>query len=148
MSLFVYVLLKPMATSEAEALADSEDTAKKVFALGEALSLPVRVGLEPCFVAPDTKLDHEYQAGHYHPPWLWSLVEVTRRIASLGPVHVGLSDEDLQPAREAHNCDLCSGRVRKALGQFNMSQDAGPLAELDCECKAEWKQALKITKET
>ena len=140
--LFVYVLVKPMNTSEAEAMADAKDTAEKVFALAKELNLPTRIGLEPCFVAPDTDLDKIFQAGKYRPPWLWTLLEVTRHVAPLGPVHVGLSDENLQPAREAHNCDLCSGKVRAALAKFNLSQNPAALDELDCACKGEWKKVL------
>ncbi|MBW2258213.1 MAG: hypothetical protein JRI25_26935, partial [Deltaproteobacteria bacterium] len=55
-SLFVYILLKPLDTPEAEALRDAVDTARYVFDLGAALDLPTRVGLQPCFVAPGTVL--------------------------------------------------------------------------------------------
>jgi len=54
-------------------------------------------------------------------------------------VQVGLSDEGLNPARVAHNCERCTARVRQALARFNASGDLGALAGLDCECREEWR---------
>ncbi|MBN2498937.1 MAG: archaeosine biosynthesis radical SAM protein RaSEA [Deltaproteobacteria bacterium] len=143
LSLFVYVLLKPMDCTEAESISDALETCQRVAGLGKDLGCGIRIGLEPCFVAPNTKLEQAFFEGRYRPPWLWSVVEVAQRACALAPIHVGLSDEGLQPARAAHNCDRCSASVIEALAAFNLSQDARPLAELDCECKAEWRQALE-----
>lgn len=139
--LLTYLLLKPMATGEREAIEDLVRSAERVFELGERLGLPTRVALEPCFVGPDTVLERAFERGDYRPPWLWSVVEVIERIAGLGPVQVGLSDEGLNPQRGAHNCDHCSVRVRAALAAFNLDQDPQALAGLTCDCRSEWTQA-------
>jgi radical SAM enzyme (TIGR01210 family) len=91
--LVAYVLLKPINTGEREVIEDSVVTARKVFALGHELKCAARVALEPCFVALQTPLYHAFEQGRYRPPWLWSLAEVVSRIAPLGRVQVGLSDE-------------------------------------------------------
>jgi radical SAM enzyme (TIGR01210 family) len=137
-SLLTYVLLKPIDTGEAEAIADAIRTSERVFALVAALELPVRIALEPCFVGPGTPLAEAFTRGDYRPPWLWSVVEVVQQIAGSGQVLVGLSDEGLQPAQVAHNCQRCSTRVREALADFNLSQDPTPLAKLDCRCRQKW----------
>jgi radical SAM enzyme (TIGR01210 family) len=136
--LLTYVLLKPIDTSEAEAIADAVTTAEKVFGLAGTLDLPVRIALEPCFVAPGTPLAEAFARGDYRPPWLWSVIEVVRQVAGSGQILVGLSDEGLQPAQVAHSCQRCSSRVRQALADFNISQDPAPLARLDCSCRQEW----------
>ena len=141
--LLVYVLLKPIATGEAEAVADSSATIETVFALGRSLGVPTRVALEPCFVAPDTPLAADYATGRYRPPWLWSVVEVVRRASQHGPIVVGLSDEGLDPARAAHNCERCTPAFRKALASFNVTQDAASLANLECDCRATWQAELE-----
>jgi radical SAM enzyme (TIGR01210 family) len=141
-ALQVYVLLKPLDTCEAEAVEDAVESATRVFALGGDLGLSVRVALEPCFVAPDTRLAEAFGEGRYRPPWLWSVVEVVRRVAALGPVQVGLSDEGLQPARVAHNCDRCTPRFREALAAFNVDGAAERLSELDCTCRQEWQREM------
>lgn len=140
--MLAYVLLKPMDTGEAEALEDAASTGERIFALGRSLGLPTRVALEPCFVAPDTPLSRAFEAGRYQPPRLWSVLAVLERIAPLGPVKVGLSDEGLNPARVAHNCEQCSGRVRAALAEFNAKQRLEAIAGLDCACRAGWREEI------
>ncbi len=141
--LLVYVLLKPIATAEGEALEDAVATAARVFALGRELSLPVRVALQPCFVARGTPLAEAFVAGRYRPPWLWSVVEVVRRAAPLGPLQVGLSDEGLDALCQASNCARCSSRVRAALAAFNAGAPLVDLDRLDCDCRAVWRREVE-----
>ena len=132
--LLVHLLLKPIDTSEREAIEDLVASAERVFAIGG------RVGLQPCFVAPDTPVERAFEAGSYRPPWLWSVIEVVERIAAQGPVYVGLSDEGMDPQRGARNCGECDADVMAALTAFNQTQDAGPLANLSCSCRDEWQR--------
>jgi hypothetical protein len=132
--LLVHLLLKPIDTGEREAIEDLVTSAERVFALG------ARVGLQPCFVAPDTPVERAFEAGSYRPPWLWSVVEVVERIAPRGPVYVGLSDEGMGPQRSAHNCGTCDGAVTAALTEFNRTQQTGPLAHLTCTCRDQWSR--------
>jgi radical SAM enzyme (TIGR01210 family) len=136
--LLAYILLKPINTGEREAIEDSVATARKVFALGHELKCPTRVALEPCFVAPQTPLYHAFEQGRYRPPWLWSVAEVVSRIAPLGRVLVGLSDEGMNPLQAPHNCEHCTGRFRHALAAFNQTQDAAGLSAMSCECHKRW----------
>jgi radical SAM enzyme (TIGR01210 family) len=140
--LLVYVLLKPIDTGEREAIEDSVNTASTVFALGRELNVPVRVALEPCFVAPQTLLYRAFAEGRYRPPWLWSVAEVVTRVSPLGPVLVGLSDEGMNPRQAAHNCEKCTSRVRQALAAFNLTQDCLPLKALTCPCRNEWSEPV------
>jgi radical SAM enzyme (TIGR01210 family) len=140
--LLVYVLLKPMGTAEREAIEDAVATCLRVSDLGRRLGCPVRASLGPCFVAAGTALEVEHLAGRYRPPWLWSAVEVVRRVAPHLELEVGLSDEGLSQSRVAHNCEACTPRVIAALRAFVRSQDPAPLGELACSCQAEWRADL------
>jgi radical SAM enzyme (TIGR01210 family) len=140
--LLTYVLLKPMGSSEREAVTDAVRTIARVQALAATLELPSRIGLEPCFVAPGTPLAEAFAAAQYRPPWLWSVIEVVHRTARLGPIVVGLSAEGLDPARAAANCNRCSAAVRRALVDFNLDQDPAPLWVVDCPCRAEWRREV------
>ncbi|TNF26375.1 MAG: hypothetical protein EP329_21335 [Deltaproteobacteria bacterium] len=131
----VYVLLKPLDTGEREAIEDAVATCEAVFALAERLALPTTVALEPCFVPEGTPLYDAFVAGRYSPPRLWSVVEVVERVAHLGAIHVGLSDEGLDAAQVAHNCASCTPVVRGALRSFNRTADVAALAGLDCACR-------------
>jgi radical SAM enzyme (TIGR01210 family) len=113
-------------------------TVRKVFALGHELKCRTRVALEPCFVAPQTPLYHAFEQGRYQPPWLWSVAEVLARVALLGRVLVGLSDERMNPLQAPHNCEHCTGRFRQALAVFNQTQDAAGLNAISCECHKLW----------
>lgn len=130
--LLAHLLLKPIDTGEREAIEDLVTSALRVFTLGG------RVGLQPCFVAPDTPVEKAFEAGSYRPPWLWSVVEVVQRVSDHGRVYVGLSDEGMDPQRSARNCGECDTRVVAALSAFNRTRDAGPLDDLECSCRAEW----------
>jgi len=141
--LLTYVLLKPLATGEQEAIEDAVATCRRVADLGQRLGGPGRVSLGPCFVARGTVLEAEHLAGRYRPPWLWSAVEVVRRVAPHVELEFGLSDEGLSLSRVAHNCEACTPRVLAALRAFARSQDPGPLADLSCVCQAEWRAALE-----
>jgi radical SAM enzyme (TIGR01210 family) len=136
--LMAYVLLKPIDTPEREAVDDAIRTCSAVFALGRRLAMPARVAVQPCFVGPGTILFDAFQAGRYRPPWLWSVVEVLRATAALGPIEVGLSDEGLNPARVPANCERCSAGVRSSLAAFDRTGDASVLDGLDCACRADW----------
>ena len=136
--LLAYVLLKPINTGEREAIEDSVETARRIFTLGQELKCPTRVALEPCFVAPETPLYHAFEQGRYRPPWLWSLVEALSRMAPLGRVVVGLSDEGMNPLQAPHNCEHCTGRFRQALAVFNQTRDLGGLRALSCDCHKLW----------
>ena len=140
--LLVYLLLKPINTSEREAIEDLVSSAEKVFALSGEHSLPTRIALEPCFVAPKTEIERAYNEGRFRPPWLWSVIEVLQRAAHLGPFQVGLSDEGQDTAMAAHNCDECSSSVRAALARFNLDQDVGLLERIRCPCRNEWLQLV------
>jgi radical SAM enzyme (TIGR01210 family) len=141
--LMVYVLLKPMDTTEAEAIDDSISTIGRIFELSSGLSLPARVALEPCFVGPGTVLEAAFREGRYRPPWLWSVIEVLRRTAGSGEIQVGLSDEGLAPEEVAHNCGLCSARIREALARFNDTGDLAPLLAEDCPCRSAWAKVVR-----
>ena len=140
--LLVYVLLKPIDTSEAEAVADAVATCERVHALGRNLRLPTRVALQPCFVAPGTPLEEAFLAGHYRPPWLWSVVEVVRQVAALGPLTIGLSDEGLGSPAQPANCPACSAEVTAALAAVNAGAPVSSLDRLDCACRLEWRRLL------
>jgi uncharacterized Fe-S cluster-containing MiaB family protein len=66
------------------------------------------------------------------------VAEVVSRIAPLGRVLVGLSDEGMNPLQAPHKCEHCTGRFRQALAAFNQTQDAGGLSAISCECHKRW----------
>jgi hypothetical protein len=138
----VHTLQKPIDTGEAEAIDDVVETAHRVFTLARHVPSPIRMALQPCFVAPRTPLERAFEAGRYRPPWLWSVVEAVQRIAAEGPLQVGLSDEGMGPKRRAHNCGKCDDHVIAALATFNRTASTSALTHLTCPCRDEWQPAF------
>jgi uncharacterized Fe-S cluster-containing MiaB family protein len=66
------------------------------------------------------------------------VAEVVSRIAPLGLVLVGLSNEGMNPRQAPRNCDRCTRRFRDALVAFNRTQDLSGLQALSCDCSQLW----------
>ena len=134
--LLVYVLVKPLGLSEREAIEDCVATARYVFEVAGRSHVQARIALEPVFVAPQTALEKEFVAGRYQPPSLWSVVEIVRRIHSLGELLVGQSDEGLSPQRIASGCARCDGELRRAFAAYNRTRDLSALSAVSCpDCR-------------
>jgi hypothetical protein len=133
--LVVYLLLKPLGTTEEEAVADVLASGSYLSSLAHRLSLSVRVALEPAFVPEGTPLFEELRASRYRPPSLWSVVRATLGLREIGlQVHVGLSTEGLPADNLPAGCPECTAMLREALAAFNETQDGGLLRALRCGC--------------
>ena len=144
----VHLLLKPIDTTEGEAVADAVTSIERVATLAQEVGQTIHISLQPCFVAPDTPLETAFDQGRYRPPWLWSVIEVIRRTADLAPIHVGLSDEGMGVARSAHNCPDCTDTILTALAGYNRSGDSAGLEALECHCVSSWQRAMATASNT
>jgi hypothetical protein len=132
--LLVYLLIKPMGLTEAAAIEDAVASARYVFDAAAAQRVRARVAFQPTFVAPGTPLELDFLAGRYLPPRLWSVLEVVRRTHALGEVTVGQSDEGLDPRMVPAGCARCTPALRRALTEFNRTQDPAVLDLAPCDC--------------
>jgi len=133
--LLVYLLIKPMGLDESAAIEDAVTSAKYVFAVAAARGVRARVAFQPTFVAPGTALEQDFLAGRYAPPRLRSVVEVVRRTHALGEITVGTSDEGLDPRMVPSGCERCTPLIRRAIAEFNRTQDAHVLEGPSCDCE-------------
>lgn len=136
--LLVYVLIKPPFLTEAEALIDAINTAWYAFSHGARV-----VSLEPLSVGEYTMQGFLYKVGLYRPPWLWTVLEVARIASLFGEVRIG--GYQFAPAYElvAHNCEICTPKVKNAIRTYNATLDDSVLMDLDCHCKEQWKEDLR-----
>jgi len=134
--LLVYVMLKPCALSDAEALRDVVNAGEYVYRLAAASHVQARIALEPTFVVPGTRLAVEYSSGAYTPPSLWLVKEAATRLARMGPLTVGLWDEELNPLAVPSSCEACRTRLIEALRTFNLTQNSSDLNLAPCPCQA------------
>jgi radical SAM enzyme (TIGR01210 family) len=127
-----YLLLKPPLLSEAEAVRDAVSSAREAKIYADTLSLNL------CNVQRYTPLERLWERGGYRPPWLWSAVEVLRKVE--GPMicdPVGAGSK-----RGPHNCGRCDASVAEAIRRHNLSQDPGIFQAIHCDCREAWRRLL------
>lgn len=133
-----YVLLKPPFLTEKESIEQAIETIEYVFASGGAT-----VSLEACTIQDYTLVKYLHERGWYSTPWLWSIVEVIKRVKTSGKLITGLFQFYPSPHTVPYNCDHCSEQVMEAIRQYNKTLDVNVLDKLTCECKEKWEEILK-----
>ena len=135
-----YVLVKPPFLTEAEAIDEAVLTAERVAGLPalEAISF------NPTTVHKNTLVEVLWKRGDYRPPWLWSIVEVLRRVDGLTERHVKSDVVAGGSRRGAHNCGQCDGDVLRAIEAHKLTGDVSVFDRVDCACKAVWEEQLDL----
>lgn len=142
-----YVLVKPPFLTEAEGVSHAIDTANAAAGMGfDAVSI------EPVSVHEWSLVGALHFFDLYRTPWIWSIVEVTRRVSSeisapsgLRPeLRIGGYEYYPHPSELAHNYHDsrvnrdCSGDAWKHIRKFNEMQDVGAFDGFECRCIADW----------
>jgi hypothetical protein len=131
-----YLLLKPPFISEKIAIEDAVSSGK------DALQYADTVSINLCNIQRGTPVERLWRREKYRPPWLWSAVEVLKRIKEENAHRIVISDPIAAGSvRGPHNCGKCDLALAGAIRRFSLSQKAGDL-DMDCECKETWKMIL------
>jgi len=134
-----YLLLKPPYLTESEAVDDV------VRSVGEAAAHFDSLSVNPVHIQNGTVVEWLYHRGRYRPPWLWSLVDALTAGAKVrGDARLVSFPTAGGLARGPHNCGECDARVLAAIEEASLGQEFGPLASLDCACRAEWRATLDL----
>ena len=143
-----HVLLKPPFLTEAEAVADAVSSIDYAFTVGVR-----RTVLMVCNIKAATLTHWLWQRGAYRPPWLWSALEVVRRISA--PARRKLLIYGFKcglPLLETgHNCDLCTDTVLRQIEGFRATQDPAVVEDalqIECRCKADWHKDMEYRDNT
>ncbi len=133
----VYLLLKPPFLSEREAIDDAVKSAIDVKEYADVVSI------NPTNIPSKTYIEVLWKKGMYRSPWLWSMVEVVKKVRKEGIEVIG---DPVAGGKERgpHNCGKCDGQVSRAIRDFSLSQEVEDLEELSCDCIHPWKKALKL----
>lgn len=137
-NLRTYVLLKPLFLTEKESIEQAVEAIEYSFRRGAAT-----VSLEACTVQKYTLTEHFYKLGLYNTPWLWSIVEVVKRVKTRGKLIVGLFQFYPCPDTVPHNCDRCNEGVMETIRQYNRTLDVKSFDRITCKCKKTWREILK-----
>jgi hypothetical protein len=135
-----YVLIKPPFLTEKQALLDGIQSIKDAADLGSNT-----VSVNPVAVQKDTVVERLWYRRDYRPPWLWTVSEVLRRARQDVSPDVRIICDPVAPGkrRGPHNCGMCDDAFSKAISKFSLTQDAQPLATLDCDCHHSWMHSLE-----
>ena len=132
-----YLLMKPPFLTEKEAL---EDMVKSVL---DAAPYAGTISMNLCNVQRGTLVDELSYRKAYRPPWLWSVVEVLKRVhgktglSSRHPLAAGQS-------RGPHNCYDCDPAFADAIRKYSLTQDITVFDGLHCDCKALWEKVIEL----
>lgn len=144
-SALVYVFLKPPGLSEREALDDAVTTTRYVWEAARRLGVEgVTAAVQPAFVQAGGVLGQLYEAGEYRPPWLWTVVELLRRVHGGGELQIGTADDSPPPIAVRANCGECDAAVEAAIAGYNRTLSLDALVGLDCTCRARWRDETGI----
>jgi radical SAM enzyme (TIGR01210 family) len=135
-----YVLVKPPFLTEREALEEAVATARRVAGTPalEALSF------NPVSVHKNTLVEELFHAKDYSPPWLWTVVEVLRRVSEFADAQVHSDVVAGGQPRGAHNCGECDEDVLRAVDAHKKTGDPSVFDRVDCECKQVWRDQLEL----
>jgi radical SAM enzyme (TIGR01210 family) len=138
LNLRTYVLLKPLFLTEKESIEHAIETVEYAFAVGATT-----VSLEACTIQDYTFMKYLYERGLYTTPWLWSIVEVVKRVKTPGKLIVGLFKFFPSPSAVPNNCDRCNEKVMKTIVEYNRTLDRKAFNGVTCKCKERWRRILK-----
>jgi len=130
-----YLLHKPLFLTEAEAMADMQDSIRNI------MDLVDRISMNPCTVQRLTELEFSWKRGEYRPPYLWSVLEILLS----APVMVSCDPVGGGRARGPHNCGTCDYEIVKAIRAYNLTEDRKDLWDVvgkGCRCREEWEYVV------
>lgn len=145
-----YLMFKPPFMSEADALNHGVKWIEDVAERSDEISV------NPMNIQRGTIIDRLHRNNEYRPPWLWSLVEMIRRVhPTIHPNGGKNGDADqvcrliIHPTaggkvRGAHNCGSCDSEVVAAIERYAVSGELEEFAGLSCTCESVWKEELLL----
>jgi len=133
----LYIVIKPPLLTEKEALEDAVSSAEAAKGWADTISF------NPINVQRGTLVERLSRRGEYQPPWLWTVMEVLRRTAGLGPRVISSPSGGGTP-RGAHNCGRCDRRSLERIERFSSSGDPKDLDGQKCACQDLWRDQLDL----
>lgn len=135
----IYILIKPPFLTEGEAIEDAVSSTKYLY------DLDVKdIHYETMTIEEHTLVHTLYEKGYYQLPWLWSIIEISKRVSPFIKPYVSPFRYIADSIEVPHNCRLCTETVTKAIfNGYCSSFDLSHLRNLDCACKTRWLEAIK-----
>lgn len=133
-----YLFVKPILTSEKEAIEDAVASAKYAEDVGVD-----RISFCPATIHKGTLMELLWRRGSYQPPWIWSILEIIKRVRSEVKIPVIMDTSGFGTRRGPFNCKKCNKRFKNLIIESNLRQNIPE--EFECECKSRWIGDVKFS---
>ncbi|MDR1404298.1 MAG: archaeosine biosynthesis radical SAM protein RaSEA [Candidatus Methanoplasma sp.] len=134
-----YLLLKPPFLTESAAIEDTVNSAMFADRFSDEISI------NPLNIQHGTYAERLWRSSDVRPPWIWSLIEVLKRLSGNVGARLMSSPSGGGSSRGAHNCGRCDLEALDAVEKFSFSQDTKDL-DIKCECIDSWQTYIESEK--
>jgi len=133
-----YILVKPILTSEKEAIDDAINTAKYSQKVGVD-----RVSFCPATIHKGTLIERFWRKGAYTPLWIWSVIEIINEVRQSLNFPSFMDTSGFGSRRGPYNCKKCNKDLKHKIIRSNLDQSL--IEEVDCKCKNQWIAEVKFS---
>lgn len=136
----LYLMIKPLFLTEREGVEDAVRSFNDTLAYS-----PDEIHFEPATIQDHTIAHHLHKSGEYRPPWLWSIIEVLKRLPAGQRVYVSPFQHTPSPTVVPYNCKECTPKITKMiLEDYNTHFDPAIFDGLECGCKEDYQRELSV----
>jgi radical SAM enzyme (TIGR01210 family) len=138
-NLRLYLMIKPIFLTESEGISDAVRSFFDILDFS-----PDEVHFEPATIQEHTLSYEMHKSNLYRAPWLWSIIEVLKRIGPDRMVYISPFAHTPSPVIVPYNCEKCTEKItRLLLDDYNRNFDGSVFDGLTCECRAEYEKELE-----
>ena len=136
-----YLFVKPILTSEKDAIEEAVKSAEYAESVGVT-----RISFCPATIHKDTLMELLWRGGSYQPPWIWSIMEIIKRVRSSLKIPVIMDTAGFGSRRGPYNCKKCNSRLKSMIIESNLEQNIPE--DFECECKDKWRSEVEFSNVT
>lgn len=126
-----YILVKPILTSEKQAIEEAIDSAVYAEKVGVD-----RVSFCPSTIHKGTVMEELWRKGSYQPPRIWSVIEIINTVRNQVKIPSVMDTSGFGSRRGPYNCKNCNSKLKRAIMDSNLDQSL--IEGFECDCKKEW----------
>lgn len=133
-----YIFIKPILTSEKDAIQDAVASAKYAEENGVD-----RISYCPATIHKGTLMEVLWHKGSYKPPWIWSIFKIMTETRAALKIPVIVDTSGFGSRRGPFNCKKCNKKFKNLIIETNLNQIIPN--EFECECKNKWIADIKYS---
>jgi radical SAM enzyme (TIGR01210 family) len=136
-----YIFVKPILTSEKDAVEEAVESAEYAESVGAS-----RISFCPATIHKDTLMELLWRGGSYQPPWIWSIIEIIKRVRGTVKIPIIMDTAGFGSRRGPYNCKKCNSQLKSMIIESNLDQSIPE--DIECECKNKWKSEIEFSNVT